>query len=146
MCNNTFTGQVAIKLKAIDIPVEGIGYKLFSKKNKSLIGEDSYYYDNDGWITWRKRDDFFYQVYPPCFSNKGFTFFLTEKETKRALISWHQLQILLTHKNPQIMVSGCINVSKIKYRGGLQERDEKNFIRNHCFRVALCKSFKIMEG
>lgn len=117
----------------VPIRETGIGWKIFRKNFLSkdprehykpvvqkLLSAASYYRDT--------FDDWVHYVFDTS-KGDGFCFFRSELEA---------------HVAASLLPSWAV-VKKIEYKGGLQERDEISFIEGMNLRVALCKSFRIME-
>lgn len=120
MCNTLVAKSSG--LNPVRIPTTGIGWKLFlnSPDLSSLIDGFGYVKDPDGWVSWRWT------------KNEGFCFFLKQEDAERARDIWNS------------KYWSCV-LRKIEYEKGLQERDEKGFLANSTWRVALCKRFRVVE-
>jgi len=125
MCNNILTNKELYPRK---IKSEGFGYKLFTIVKDtpiSLVNLNYYSVERDDWIN-----------YYAGYTSSGFCFFISLKEARRALPLW------LLRAAPLVK---DIAIKRIEYKNGIQSRREYGFIGRECFRIALCKSFKIIS-
>lgn len=129
MCNSLHKDSESIQ-------TEGKGWKIFFDKNKPMINiihkPSDYLGDTKKCVKWHLDNKTMSGL------ERGFCFFLTKKEARRALKLWKQ-------PKPFSKYHRRLSVRKIEYKEGLGSHHEAGMLGpNYLVYIALCKEFKIL--